>query len=236
MDHYMMNILFNSEPTKDSPRSFKGFVKSLWGIGKRGVVHQLNKAFNGRSLGYYGSYKQGISPTNGKINARDSETYSTGVPISSNLLDSSYASAPSYSQSYSATAYAAPASYSYDDEDLVLHDYDQHHQKKKKLALGIALPLSLVLGPLAIVGILALVNLRTVFTIALIRNLCTNETFSANFTDLCTLVSNLKKRSSNEADNLQGISDSFNLSQWFKFLNSKNFTALDHLNSIPEGL
>lgn len=202
------------------------------------------KGFAGRSIGYFGQqyqqqYQQDpvhspASPSYSKLSPRDSASYnSVGTSYSSTgsaLTGSSY-SAPAYASGYPSSAYGAPAvsAYSYTDDDLVSYDDDN---KKKKIALGISLPLALVLGPLAVLGIIALINLRAVFTIAILRNLCANATFSANFAGICTLVNNLKKRSSSEKSSEDGYkSAGFNgkYAGLMSFLHEAGFTAMDGL-------
>jgi hypothetical protein len=127
----------------------------------------------------------------------------------------------------------------YGPEDLAPHDYEEHHQEKNKfakkhLALGISLPL--ILGPLAVIGILALVNLRAVFTVLVIRSLCTNGPFRTSFSQLCSFVDNINKRSSDDVSGFKnmGRRSQDKYSRLMSLLNSAKFIAMDHLNTMAE--
>ena len=149
-----------------------------------------------------------------QISSRDSNripikhTESTGINSYSSLSGSElsgpgYASS-SYSQSYPSPAYPSypsPPIPSYPVPNYGLEDNEENYEDenkfgKKHLALSISLPLILV--PLAVIGILALLNFRAVFTVLVIRSLCTNDPFRTNFGQLCTFVDNISKRPSDD--------------------------------------
>ena len=191
-----------------------------------------------------------------KISSRDLASQSSGTPIQftnpgvnsySSLSGPGYA-ASSYSQDYPSAAYPGPSyptppisSYpvpNYGPEDLVPHDYEEHQQEKNKfakkhLALSISLPLILV--PLAVLGILALLNFRAVFTVLVIRSLCTNDAFRTNFSQLCTFVDNIKKRSNDDISGFKNMgSRSHKYSRLMSLLNSARFIAMEHLNTMTK--
>lgn len=180
-----------------------------------------------------------------KISSRDSTSYG-GTPIHiANAGVNSYATgsgypSPSYPQSYPPASYPAAPSYpvpSYGNEDLVQHSYEDHEEKnkfvKKHLALGISLPLILV--PLAVIGILAVLNFRAVFTVLVIRSLCSNDAFRTNFSQLCTFVDNINKRSSSDTNGFKNLArKSHKFSRLMSLLNSARFIAMDHLNTLPK--
>ncbi|KAI9554546.1 hypothetical protein GHT06_019819 [Daphnia sinensis] len=207
-----------------------------------------------RNSGYFNNprvYSHRPSPyqSYNKISSRDSTSYggtpihiaNAGVNSYAPLTGSGYPS-PSYPQSYPPASYpAALPSYpvpSYDHEDLVPHSYeDQHEEKnkfvKKHLALGISLPLILV--PLAVIGVLAVLNFRAVFTVLVIRSLCSNDAFRTNFGQLCTFVDNINKRSSPDATGFKNLArKSHKFSRLMSLLNSARFIAMDHLNTLPK--
>ncbi len=192
-----------------------------------------------------------------RMSSRDSASHSTPIHLTNtgiNSYSSLSGSGPgyaSYSQEYPSPAYPAHAytspsisSYpvpNYGPEDLVPHNYDEdsHQEKskfivKKHLALGITLPLILV--PLAVIGILALLNFRAVFTVLVIKSLCTNDAFRASFGQLCTFVDNINKRSNDDISGFKNMtgSRSHKYSRLMSLLNSARFIAMDRLNAMTE--
>ncbi|EFX86784.1 hypothetical protein DAPPUDRAFT_236275 [Daphnia pulex] len=227
---------------------------------KQGISGR-STGYYGNQLGYshLPSSHDGYSGYS-KISSRDSASHSIGTPSHStsaginsySSLSGSSLSTPgyaSYSQGYPSPAYSAPSypsapisSYpvpNYGPEDLAPHDYEEHHQEKNKfakkhLALGISLPL--ILGPLVVIGIVALLNFRAVFTVLVIRSLCTNGPFRTNFGQLCSFVDNINKRSSDDVRGFKnmGRRSQHKYSRLMSLLNSAKFIAMEHLNTLAE--
>ncbi|XP_057374849.1 uncharacterized protein LOC130695811 [Daphnia carinata] len=210
------------------------------------------QGISSRNSGYYNNprvYSQRPSPyqSYNQISSRDSTSYggtpihiaNAGVKSYAPLTGSGYPS-PSYPQIYPPASYPAAPSYpvpSYGHEDLVQHSYEDHEEKnqfvKKHLALGVSLPLILV--PLAVIGVLAVLNFRAVFTVLVIRSLCSNDAFRTNFSQLCTFVDNINKRSSPDPNGFKNLArKSHKFSRLMSLLNSARFIAMDHLNTLPK--
>lgn len=157
-----------------------------------------------------------------------------GNPINTGPTRNHYReTAASYpSATYSPSVYAQsyyPESV-YDDDAY----YGYEHKKNKKIAAAIAIPLALILGPLAFVGLLALYSIRTILVIQIIQSLCTNPGFASGYESLCTLINNIGKRSSAKEEIFNTITASETLSKIMSYLHNTTYTALDHLNSINE--
>ena len=201
-------------------------------------ANSREKIIESRSINYYSGAQQSAAAA---ASSRDSPSYPaapaqssyvSAAPAAANYAPvAAYTPAGSYSSytsypSYSTYASAAPA---YEEQ---FEYYDDN--KTKKVALAIALPLSLVLGPLAVIGLIALFNLKAIFTIAVINALCNNTQFSTSFSNLCTIISNIGKRSSSadssSADMIfKQIANTENVGKFVDFINSAKFTLMDRL-------
>lgn len=125
------------------------------------------------------------------------------------------------------TYYSEPL---YDDDCYC----DEDQKKKKKIGAAIAIPLALTIGPLAFIGLLTLYSIRTIIVIQIIQSLCTTPSFFDSFQNLCTLINNIGKRSSDQEQIFQGITSSENLSKLMNYIQNATYTALDHLSTISE--
>lgn len=188
--------------------------------------------------------------------------YSNNIPVPGLSSINNYSGGSVSSNTYtpqpsSSSSYAAPApslSNAYASSDYVTYDnptayapgpvyvddyyYDDGKHKSKKTALSIALPLSLVLGPLALIGLFALFNFKAILTIGVVRSLCTNINFAANYANLCTIINNIGRRSTTiePAEHpethwlgLYKFVNTDSITKLMEVLRNTDFKQLDHL-------
>ena len=214
---------------------FRGSTKPIVRKQRKGNrSNNREKILEPRSINYYSGAQQSAAAAS----SRDSPSYPApqsnyvsaapvanyAAPVAAYTPAASYSSYTSY-PSYSTYASAAPA---YEEQ---FEYYDD--SKTKKVALAIALPLALVLGPLAVIGLIALFNLKAIFTIAVINALCNNTQFSTSFSNLCTIISNIGKRSSSDDTTsdmiFKQMANTENVGKFVDFINSAKFTLMDRL-------
>ena len=128
---------------------------------------------------------------------KSSATDGAGLPIHTGGGSVPYSN-PASSSSLSSASYSFPLYPNPGGYGPIIptdHDYYDDEKKKKGIALSIALPLALVLGPLAFLGIVAIANFRAIMTVGVIRSLCTNINFASTYGSLCNVINNIGKRS-----------------------------------------
>lgn len=122
--------------------------------------------------------------------------------------------------------------------------YNDEHNSKK-VAVAIAVPLAVILGPLVIIGLIAVFNFRALLTVAVVRSLCENRNFFSNYVQLCLVVGNIGKRSVIDEElfnstspisaekkwmGLHKLVNTEKLSKVIDLLSAPNYNHMDHLN------
>lgn len=172
--------------------------------------------------------------------SRDSTNGPHGIPIHTGGSSVQYGNqAPSSthsSASYSYPILPNPGGYG----PVYPPEYDYHDDGKEKtkgVALAIALPLALVLGPLAFLGIVAIVNFRAIMTVGVIRSLCTNDNFASTYGSLCNVINNIGKRSLlpwDEAGDWLGLSKLINPEYFLKMMERLHAPELNEMDDLKD--